>query len=182
MSRTRLLMVLTAVVCAASLVGCGSTSSRLSPPPGEPQPMWVDQRIQPPDGMRTFVGVAVAENALDEAHARRAALEDAAQRVAQSVTSKVRSLYRVQEMRTGAPHLPGGQNYYQSASLSRISAKEAIHGLVPKQFYKEEWEVKPGFWDTPIRRYKYYVLAEMPESAYQRLMRKAEGKVSTAEE
>ena len=182
MSRTRLLTVLTALVCAASLVGCGSTSSRLSPPAGQPQPMWVDQRLQPADGMRTFVGVAIAENALDEAHARQAALENAAQRVAQSVTSKVRGEYRTQDMRSGAPHLPGGQTYYQSASLSKVTAKEVIHGLVARQFYKEEWEVKPGFWDTPIRRYKYYVLAELSESHYQRLLRKAEGKVSTAEE
>ena len=176
MSRAALRAIALAAMLVAVLSGCRTTETKLYPPPGEPKPIWVNTRMQPTDGMVSFVGIATAVNVLDEAHGRRIALENAAAEVAKCVNSKVSSSVQRTTMRTGAVYKPGGKASRQTATLAKVSASAIIHDLKAKQYYYEKWSVGQGLFGKPMVRYKYYVLAELPEEKYKALLRKAAGK------
>ena len=150
----------------AGLVGCAA-EMRLDPPAGVPQPKWVMTPPATADGNRYYVGIATAENVLDEASGRRKALANAGELAAQSLAMDITGTVSQRETKVGAVHNGRGRSIavVREEMVAKIS--EIIRSMSPEKYYYEKWRVSQG--GSEFTRYKYYVLASYPQAEYERV-------------
>lgn len=134
-----------------------------------PQPSWIMTPPPPSGGYRYYVGVALAENVLDEQGARRRALANAAENAAMSLATDVESQMVQRSEVVGAAHK--GQEKPSSQVTEELKARtgEILRGLIVKEYHTEQWKIKEGPLNS-YKRYKYYVLTAYPDKEYQRLL------------
>ena len=162
-----------ALVCialsVAGLAGC-RTETRMLPERTIERPRWIDRPQATPGGRRRFVGVALADNALDEAQGRELALENAAENLLRTIAMDIEQKHTTTRAREGTMHQPGGRPDARDCDLSRSEVAAVVKALRPIEFYREKWYVREsspgqGFW-----RYTFFVLAECGEDEYRALV------------
>lgn len=158
------------VVCyAATLAGCATETMLEAKQPGPP--VWVE--TIPPDtaDSKVFVGLALADNILEERLARNRALEDAAHQIAASLKSTVVKDAMDIVKKKGPEHL--GQDipdaYYHSSVANRVS--QAMSGIHLDAYYWEKWKIRRSFLAWSFTKYKYWVKVHMPKTDYERLQK-----------
>jgi len=165
---------LTLALCCLVVSGC-AYERRLRPEASVPQPGWI---VSPnitmrEEGRRTFVGIALADNVLDEAGGRGRALHNASQQVVNQVCTDIESRFSRNEILDGALYKAGGVTYSRIHDQLVARSDGIVRQLEPVQFYWEKWELREHTFGPVFTRYKYYVLAELPEAEYQRLVKEA---------
>jgi len=107
-------LFLAAVVGLVAVLSAGcATETRIKATPDTPRPTWTMIPPEPSDGNRFYVGIGLADNALNEAEGRRLALTNAAELAAQSIATDVESVLTETEGREGPAHK--GKNVGQKA-------------------------------------------------------------------
>ncbi|HRU05376.1 MAG TPA: hypothetical protein P5137_06335 [Candidatus Brocadiia bacterium] len=180
MSRA-IMRTLTLALSCLLLTGC-AFERRLRPEANVPQPSWVaaPNVTMREEGRRTFVGIGLSDNILDEAGGRSRALRNASQQVVNQVCTDVESRFSSNEILDGALYKPGGATYSRIHDQLVARADGIVRQLEPVQFYWEKWELREYTFGPVFTRYKYYVLAELPETEYQRLLKEAAAIVPAA--
>jgi len=165
MKRAFFLCVVAGMVAAA--MGCTYEKRVDTSLPGPPP--WVVEMPEDTEDSKVFVGIALADNILDERGARDRALADVRTQIAESLATSVQreTLEIVEEK--GASHLGQDENRASYYAEAKSLARQAMSGVEPTGYYWEKWKVKSGFWKPAYTRYKYYVRAEMPLSLYSRM-------------
>lgn len=161
--RQRLTLLM--VACALVVTGCAYEKrvSRSQPGP----PTWVQQVPDDTEDKKVFVGMALANNILDERTARKRAMEDVRDQIALSLRTDVESEAVEIVEREGAEHLgkeEADASYY--AELQN-KAKQALSGVRQEAYYWEKWKIKRGLFSPSYVRYKYYVKASIPRDEYE---------------
>lgn len=160
------------VLALASVVLCSACrcEERLRPSNLVPEPTWT---IQPPEseaGVRYYVGIALGDNILEEMQARRRAIANAAERVAQDIAADVRANITRIDAKDGADYK--GENEDKGRIYDDIKAKSAqlIVRLNPIEYWREKWFVREKVCTLGFTRYKMFVLCSFPETEYKRLL------------
>ncbi|MCD6416547.1 MAG: hypothetical protein J7M08_07615 [Planctomycetes bacterium] len=173
--KRNLVMSLLALL-AVGVAGCAYEQRIQTSQPGPPP--WVAQMPEDSAQSKVFVGIALADNILDERNARQRAMEDVRTQIAQSIeTLVVKEATDIVQER-GAAHL--GQDVDKSAyyAEARIKARQAMSGVELKAFYWEKWKQKTSFFKPGYTKYKYYVLAYMPRDQYEKLQQTVAGQIA----
>ena len=182
MSRFRSLVLASAVGLAAIFVAsCSTQEVRLRPPAFSPQPSWIMSPQEPKAGERYYVGLAIAENVLEEQQGRRRAITNAAELVAQSIANEVEGRLASIDTTEGAAHR--GEEDKKAKIVEEVKARtsEIVSAMNPKEYYYERWQITSNWWDrlwdSGFERYKYYVLCTYPQTQYDRLVQMIQKKV-----
>ena len=153
-----------------STTGCETQEiSVQAPAHATPQPSWVMMPPKPSDGYRYYIGIAIAENVLDEQGARRRALANATENAALSIATDVESLMVQRTEVVGAAHKGEEQPSSQIIEEVKAMSAEILRGMTVKEYYKEQWKIQKSPLNS-YKRYKYYVLTAYPEKEYERLV------------
>lgn len=164
--RNRAMLMRLALLLAA-LAGC-ATETRMLPERAIERPGWIDRQQDALARQRVFVGVALADDVLDEAQGRAFALEDAAENLLRAIARDIEQ----------KPTSARAAEEAQIRDLAASMVAEAVKALRPVEFYREKWFVREtnfgqGFW-----RYKFYVLAECDEDEYNALAERIESELA----
>jgi len=165
-ARVTLLVI---VACAVGFSGCAYEKRIGASLPGPP--VWVTQVPPDTEDAKVFVGMALADNILDEKTARNRAMEDVRAQIAASLkTNVIRDAIDIVE-RDGAAHL--AQDEADAAYHSQVTSRveQAMSGVRQDAYYWEKWKIKRGFFSPSFTKYKYYVKAYMSKADYERLQR-----------
>ena len=158
-----------ALLSVAGMAGCAYERQITTSQPGPP--VWVVQVPEDTEESKVFVGMALADNILDERTARNRAMDDVRDQIASSLETVVVSEAIDIVKQRGAQHLGedvDGGSYYAEVK-SRVS--QAMSGVRQDAYYWEKWKLKTGFFKPSFVRYKYYVRANMPRELYERLQK-----------
>jgi len=164
------------VVVGAAVLLSGCAGETLVDATG-PRPTWVMTPLEPEDGVRFYVGMAVVRSVLEEREGRRRALANAAERAASSVAEEVRAQIREETGSEGAVASGEDRPFASIRDQVEVHSREIIRGILPKEYYYERWRIRPGLLAPSFERYKYHVLAAFPESEYERLVTGVAGAV-----
>ena len=165
-SRMALCIVLISV---AGMAGCAYETKMTSSQPGPP--VWVVQVPEDTEQSKVFVGMALADNILDERTARNRAMEDVRDQIASSLKTVVVSEAIDIVKEKGAQHL--GEDADEASYYAEVKSKvsQAMSGVRQDAYYWEKWKEKAGFFSPSYTRYKYYVRAQMPRALYEELQK-----------
>lgn len=152
----------------AALTGC-ATETRVLPERAIERPRWIDLSQDTLHGRRMFVGVAVADNALDEAQGRARALENAAENLLRAIAMDIEHKHKAAPAREGAQRRAGEETGARSHDFSGSEIAWAVRSLRPVEFYREKWFVREANFGQGFWRYKFHVLAVCGEDEYREL-------------
>lgn len=151
----------------ATGMGCSYEKRVDTSLPGPPS--WVSQIPEDTEDSKVFVGIALADNILDERNARNRAMEDVRNQIAESLATSVeRETLEITEEK-GAAHLGQDEDRASYYAEAKSLARQAMSGVEPSAYYWEKWKVKSSFWKPAFTRYKYWVKAEMPLTLHNQL-------------
>lgn len=171
---------LSLVLAVFVLAGC-AVERREVPGLGVQRPAWTKRPMELIGGQRVFVGIALADNVLDEANARHRALQDAAHTMLRTVAMDIQQEFKATERRQGAQYKPGGAVDAQLHDEIRARVGGVVENMRPVDNYWERWFVRERTFGPSVRRYKYYVLAEYGEEEYQAVAEEIKAKVCVTE-
>jgi hypothetical protein len=156
-------------VCVFLTAGCAYEKRVARSQPGPPN--WVHQVPEDTEGKKVFVGMALADNILDERTARRKAMDDVREQIALSLMTDVKSESMEIVEQEGAQHL--GEDEDEGAYHAELQnkARQALAGVRQDAYYWEKWRVKRGLFSGSFVRYKYYIRATMPREHYEEIYR-----------
>ena len=165
-SRIALCIVVTSIV---GMAGCAYEKTITSSQPGPP--VWLVQVPDDTEESKVFVGMALADNILDERTARNRAMEDVRDQIASSLKTVVVSEAIDIVKQKGAQHL--GKDVDTASYYAEVTSKvsQAMSGVRQDAYYWEKWKLKRGFFRPSYVRYKYYVRTRMPKALYERLQK-----------
>jgi tetratricopeptide (TPR) repeat protein len=133
-------------------------------------PPWVRETPTGGEVELLFVGQAVGRNVLDERTMRTRAMQDARQRVAGRLETRIRAETREVITRTGDAARGQDTADEQYVRELRTSVRQSIRGLALRATYWERWRVDPGLFSPSFTRYKYYALTAYPRAEYDRII------------
>jgi hypothetical protein len=162
-------MIALVVMCVLLVSGCSYEKRVDRSQPGPP--LWVQQMPADTEETKVFVGMALADNILDERSARRRAMADVREQIALSLMTDVQSRSAEIIEEEGAQHLGEDEDDASYYAELQNKAEQALAGVRQEAYYWEKWRVKRGIFSPSFTRYKYYMRASIPREHYQEVYR-----------
>ena len=158
------------VVLTALAAGCKLEKRIESNMPGRPGPPdWVMGVPQDTAEHMIFVGMALAENVLDERTGRNRAMEDARDQIAASLTTNVvKDTMDIVKKKGAEIH---GNDITDASYWAQLKTMldQALPGVRQDDYYWEQWRIRSWFLAPGFTKYKCYIRVRMPREDYEKI-------------